>query len=203
MRVITAARKIATRPPYDGDKDISAKAYHTLRTEASLGGEPVAVRVVVKEDVNGQFHYDMTVHAVDAVFDSANKEGRDESRPSRVTSANGGGTDPSRIARHQLDAESTMSMRRVKPAGPKSSICSSRARNPRWSWTRRAMAKLMSPRPMATGGSGRPAEYRCAQRCLVLVLQRASVSADAGRKEVSAEEISRIEAYMRTKISIP
>ena len=84
-----------------------ARAYHTLRTEVSLNGEALAVRTLVKEANAGKFHYDMSVHAIDAVFDSANKKGRDESRPSCVAITNGGGTYPSRIARHQLGEQAT------------------------------------------------------------------------------------------------
>jgi len=103
-RIIGSGRKLASRPPYDGDSDKSARAYHTLRSEVSLAGETIAVRTVVKEDTNGKFHYDMTVHAIEAVFDSAKDEGRDESQPSNMTTTNGGGTHPSRFARHQLDS---------------------------------------------------------------------------------------------------
>ena len=83
-----------------------ARAYHTLRTEVSLNGEALAVRTLVKEANAGKFHYDMSVHAIDAVFDSANKKGRDEFRPSCVAITNGGGTYPSSIARHQLGEQS-------------------------------------------------------------------------------------------------
>lgn len=101
-RIIGSGLKLASRPPYDGDSDKSARAYHTLRSEVSLSGETISVRTVVKEDTNGKFHYDITVHAIEAVFDSAKDEGRDESQPSNMTTTNGGGTYPSRFARHQL-----------------------------------------------------------------------------------------------------
>ncbi len=102
-QIIGKAKKLSTRNPYDGDVDKSAKLYHTLRTEILLEEIPLAVRVVIKEDIHGQFHYDMTIHDNDAIFDSVKDKGHDESQPLSVTTTNGGGTDPSRIARHQLD----------------------------------------------------------------------------------------------------
>ena len=102
-QVIGKAKKLSTRKPHDGDVDKSAKLYHILRTEIALEEVPLAVRVVIKEDIHGQFHYDITIHDNGAVFDSAKDKGHDESQPLSVTTTNGGGTDPAHIARHQLD----------------------------------------------------------------------------------------------------
>lgn len=70
---------VDSRPPYDGDVDKSAVAYHVLRAALRLGGEVLAVRIVVKEDGRGHFHYDHTVRDVGSIFDGA-KENAPEDR---------------------------------------------------------------------------------------------------------------------------
>lgn len=101
-QIIRNGKKLASRLPYNNDSDKSARAYHVLRTEVSISGQTVAVRTVIKEDANGKFHYDATIHAPDIIFDSAQNKGRDESQPLNMTTTNGGGTCPSCFARHQL-----------------------------------------------------------------------------------------------------
>lgn len=96
--IIGSGKKLGTRPPYNPATDASARAYHTLRAEIDLAGEPLAVRLVVKEDVNGTFHYDHTVHASDALFDDAKANGPAQADPSTTSSSNGQGADPSDIA---------------------------------------------------------------------------------------------------------
>jgi hypothetical protein len=101
--IIGSAKKLNTRPAYDNDTDISAKFYHTMRTEIVLNEESLAVRTVIKEDIQGVFHYDMTVHGVDSVFDSGAEKSPTEAGLLNMTITNGGGTYPAHIARHQLD----------------------------------------------------------------------------------------------------
>jgi hypothetical protein len=59
--IIQTSEKLATTLPYDGEADKSARAYHILHAEVSLEGTAVIVRTVIKEDVAGKFHYDMSV----------------------------------------------------------------------------------------------------------------------------------------------
>lgn len=106
-QIIGKAKKLGTRPPYNGDADKSARLYHTLRTEMILEDTQLAVRTVIKEDIAGKFHYDMTIHDGEAIFDGVQDKGRDESQPLSMTTTNGGGTYPSRIARHQLSSTLT------------------------------------------------------------------------------------------------
>ncbi len=101
--ILRKARKIKTRTPYNGEKDKSAKAYHILRAKIAMAGEPMSARIIVKEDVNGKFHYDMSVVSRSVVLDSANEEGQPEGQPTTATSDDGG-TDPSRLASGQLDS---------------------------------------------------------------------------------------------------
>lgn len=56
--------------PYD-KSDTNTKLYHYLRTEFVLDGELLAARIVVKEDVDGHFHYDHTIHQSSVVLDNA------------------------------------------------------------------------------------------------------------------------------------
>ncbi|MGL4448509.1 MAG: hypothetical protein ACRCZA_12620 [Shewanella sp.] len=101
--IIRSASLLSSRPPYDGELDKSARAYHILRAKVLLDHEKLAARVVVKEDVNGAFHYDISVHKPAAVFDCVKEKGHANAQPFNVTTTNGGGTYPSCIARHQLN----------------------------------------------------------------------------------------------------
>lgn len=56
--------------PYD-KSDTNTKLYHYLRAEFVLDGELLAARIVVKEDVDGHFHYDHTIHQSSVVLDNA------------------------------------------------------------------------------------------------------------------------------------
>lgn len=103
-RLIASASKTGARSPYNQADDKSAVAYYTLRAFASLDGQKIAVRLVIKEDVNGKFHYDATVHDVGAVFDSAQSKGRDDARPVLPLLPMAGEQNPSRFASDQLDS---------------------------------------------------------------------------------------------------
>jgi len=100
--LITAGKKIGERPPYDGDTDKSAVKYYTLRSVIRLKGDVFAVRIVIKEDNNGVFHYDHSVHEPEAVLDSAKENGLPNGSPRSATTSNDGGTHPSRLASCQL-----------------------------------------------------------------------------------------------------
>jgi hypothetical protein len=102
--LIRGGDKVGTRLPYDGDTDRSAVAYHTLRTPVRLAGKDLSVRLVIKEDNNGMFHYDHVVYEPEVIFDSAKTNGPENSGPPAATTTNGGGTYPSRFASGQLDS---------------------------------------------------------------------------------------------------
>jgi hypothetical protein len=73
------------------DTEQNIVAYHTMRASASLDGEVLAIRFIIKEDDKSAFHWDHTVHAADAVFDSVAgiEKGSDESGPSPTATSNG------------------------------------------------------------------------------------------------------------------
>lgn len=56
-----------------------------------------------KEDVNGKFHYDATVHEIDAVFDSVKEKGCDKSHPFAPLLPMAGEQNPSRFASDHLE----------------------------------------------------------------------------------------------------
>lgn len=99
--LISTGVKIGERLPYNGDTDKSAVKYYTLRAAIKIEENLLAVRLVIKEDNNGVFHYDHTVHEPEAVLDSAIENGLPEGSPSAATNSNGGGTDPSHLASYQ------------------------------------------------------------------------------------------------------
>lgn len=101
-QMLSVAKLVATRPPYNGDRDTNAKAYHVLRALVRLDGELLAVRLIVKEDNRGQFHYDQTVHAPDAIFDAA-KENAPTCGALLDTASDGEGTSRSRLVSDQLE----------------------------------------------------------------------------------------------------
>lgn len=101
--IFSGAKKVATLAPYNAAVDTAAIAYHILRAPVRLDGVDLAVRVVVKEDAAGKFHYDQTVHPMNAgrdgqAFDSTKENSPDEGLLPGSTS-NGEGSEPSRIAR--------------------------------------------------------------------------------------------------------
>lgn len=91
----------SSSPPDNPEQDKSAIAYHYLRTPVEIAGELLAARVVIKEDNNGVFHYDLMVRPSDAIFDSAKASGPAIADPFTTTNSKGGGTYPSRIASGQ------------------------------------------------------------------------------------------------------
>ena len=103
-KLILNSEKVGKRLPYNGDKDKSAVAYFTLRSEFILSGAPLAVRFVIKEDNNGKFHYDHSIHDIEVIFDGVAriKTSPTEAGLGYVTTSNGGGTDPSCLASYQL-----------------------------------------------------------------------------------------------------
>ena len=96
--VIASSKRLRTRAPYNAESDTSAKAYHIMRAEINLGGQPLAVRLVIKEDQAGNFHYDHTIHAPEAIFDDAKANGPAQADPSTTGASNGRGTGPSSFA---------------------------------------------------------------------------------------------------------
>lgn len=77
----------------------SVKAYHYLRSEIVLAGEPLVARIVIKEDVGGKFHWDQTIHSMETVLDGVQKEKRDAFAPLSVTNYKSEGVaTPTRLA---------------------------------------------------------------------------------------------------------
>jgi hypothetical protein len=65
-KILLNAKKIApSQPTYLPQKEKSVKAYHYLRSSAKIEDKLVDVNVVIREDDDGKFHYDMTVKGVD------------------------------------------------------------------------------------------------------------------------------------------
>ena len=52
-----------------------------MRSVVNLGGSDVAARVIIKEDDKGKFHWDMSIHAVNEILDSAKEDGITEVTP--------------------------------------------------------------------------------------------------------------------------
>ncbi|SEN75430.1 hypothetical protein, partial [Nitrosomonas marina] len=96
--LIKSAKELNSTPPY-GPSESNVIAYHTMRTLATIDGEDVAVRFVVKEDDKGKFHWDHTVHAPSAILDSVNRNGPEETDPfSDATYESEGLSNPARLA---------------------------------------------------------------------------------------------------------
>lgn len=106
--MIGAAKKVAQKQTYVPAQEPNIVAYHMLRSTAVLEGETLAVRFIVKEDDKGAFHWDHTVHASGAVFDSVlgKEKGPDESDPSSTAASDGGAgqTGATRLVSCQLDS---------------------------------------------------------------------------------------------------
>lgn len=102
--LITVASKLKTVAPYNANEDPSAVAYHILQAPVQLGDDPLSVRIVVKEDQQGEFHYDHSIHPDQAVFDSAQEKSPTGVELNSVATSDDRGTDPSRIASHELDS---------------------------------------------------------------------------------------------------
>ncbi|MDD3609297.1 MAG: hypothetical protein PHI49_06065 [Halothiobacillaceae bacterium] len=102
--LIHSSIKVGERVPYNADEDKSAVAYYVLRVSARIDADAVVVRLIVKEDVNGKFHYDATVHDVNAVMDSAQDKGPGEAGPFLPLLPMAGEQNPSRFASDQLDS---------------------------------------------------------------------------------------------------
>nr|WP_238487075.1 hypothetical protein [Cupriavidus pauculus] len=89
-QIIHGARKVAEKPSYDA-QETSVRAYHYLRAQVTLAGEELAVRLVIKEDNQGAFHWDHTVRSgAQAVFDSAQEKGPAAADPIPAATSNGG-----------------------------------------------------------------------------------------------------------------
>jgi hypothetical protein len=63
--------------PYLAEERGYIKLYHYLRTAVRFAGEELAVRIVIREDTDGQYHYDHTVHGIGEILDSATENERD------------------------------------------------------------------------------------------------------------------------------
>jgi hypothetical protein len=59
--IVERGRKVGTRQPREASPNI--KAYHLLETPVRLGEQGLLVRVLVREDNNGQFQYDLFFRA--------------------------------------------------------------------------------------------------------------------------------------------
>ncbi|CAN5294318.1 hypothetical protein BH10PSE16_BH10PSE16_00760 [soil metagenome] len=199
--LIRTSKKLATRSPYDGDVDKSALAYHTMRAEFTLEGEPLAARLVIKEDVNGVFHYDLTVHSAEAVFDSTKENGHNELRPSSETTSNGGGAadesaEPSRLASHQLDstiAESGMVFNLFIEGEAPEAVEDDVAEQA-------TVASSPAEEPVATASPSTPAEdpQTTADRALFKAVIDGTVTTSDGEGMLSAALADTLEAaYMR------
>lgn len=68
--ILASAIKIRTKPNYDSENSQNILAYHVLRAAVVIGSEEKGVRIVVSEDDKGLFHYDHTLLATTAIFDS-------------------------------------------------------------------------------------------------------------------------------------
>lgn len=87
LRIVKAIPQIIGRgkkfkpstPSYASEPGVVA--YHYLRCVVRLGGEPIAVRTVIKEQEDGAMVWDNAVHPVDAIFDSAKGNGSTEVDP--------------------------------------------------------------------------------------------------------------------------
>lgn len=72
--LIEAGKKFKpSTKPYNA-QDTSVRLYHYLRAEFELDGEKLAARLVIKEDQDGHFHYDHTVHYASDILDGVQKE---------------------------------------------------------------------------------------------------------------------------------
>lgn len=103
--IISNSKLVKTIPPYDSEQDISAKAYHIAHSKLMLEDQETNVRIVIKEDVNGKFHYDHSIlgKVEDKLLDSLQEKSPLKSELNSVTTSNDGGTYPSRLASHQLE----------------------------------------------------------------------------------------------------
>lgn len=68
--ILASAIKVRTKPNYDRENSQNILAYHVLRAAVVIGSEEKGVRIVVSEDDKGLFHYDHTLLATTAIFDS-------------------------------------------------------------------------------------------------------------------------------------
>lgn len=103
--LIGSAALVSSRPSYL-ESETSVKAYHVLKSQLELGGEALLVRLIIREDNKGQYHYDHSILAQDVVLDSVSdgqEKSPDESEPFPTTTTCGGGANRSRFARCQLD----------------------------------------------------------------------------------------------------
>ena len=88
--LIETGKELGSKPTYAPEVEISIVGYHYMRSVANLEGQDIAVRFVVKEDDKGKYHWDHTVHAPDAILDSAKENGPDRSSPSLTATSCGG-----------------------------------------------------------------------------------------------------------------
>lgn len=89
--IIAAAKKVKETAPYAPAQEQNVRAYFLMRSEIVLNGEPLAVRLVFKQDDKGKFHWDHTIHAADTTFDSAQEKGPSLDGPDPMATSNGGG----------------------------------------------------------------------------------------------------------------
>lgn len=106
--LISSAIKIDSVQSNDILSEQNIKAYHILRSKVMLDNVLLAVRLVIREDDKGQYHYD---HAItESVAEKLQIEkSPSEDRLDSVTTTNGRGVadesvKPTHIARHQLDS---------------------------------------------------------------------------------------------------
>lgn len=71
--IIGSAKKVGEeKPNYDKDNYPNIVGYQTMRSPVKIDGEYLVIRFVIGRDDKGMYHYDHTVHDVEAIFDSAN-----------------------------------------------------------------------------------------------------------------------------------
>ncbi len=61
------------KPNYDKSNSPNIVGYQTMRALVTIGEDSLAVRFVFGRDDKGAYHYDHTIHPMEAVFDSANE----------------------------------------------------------------------------------------------------------------------------------
>lgn len=105
-KIIGSASLVSKKPPYNPARERNIVAYYTMRSTIRLAGEALAVRIVLKEDDKGKFHWDHTIHSAAAVFDGVQEKGPHDGGPDPVATSDGRGVaddsvEPTRMASNQ------------------------------------------------------------------------------------------------------
>ena len=106
--LISSSVKVDSVKSNDALIEQNIKAYHILRSKVTLDNELLAVRLVIREDDKGQYHYDHAITESLAEKLQAEKS-LSEDRLDSMTATNGWGVaddsvKPTNIVRHQLDS---------------------------------------------------------------------------------------------------